>query len=911
MLAARDMQALDEALAEGAVLLVPNFPASMQLRDELAAWRREHGAAAVQPTPAVEAIDLWLRKLWQQLALQHDDERLGLSLLESDQEILLWRRIINDSAFSAGLLNPEGTAREAREAWNLALQWQLPLDFVRRMPAEVTEPEGCDFFGDWAWQFRRLCADIGALSLSQMLQHLLSFCREQGDRVRPLLPHKLLLLGFSEPPPLYEALLSAMEALGCTVAALQTSPCRPEREQRVCQQAGDELRAAARWAAAVLRDDTRAQVGIICPNLQALQPVLASVLRQEFAALPAGSWQVLRQRRLDAEPFVQTALRLLDLYAAEMDTLELCALLRSPWLVAAEQEADARSKLEFALRDRGEIVTGMLHFRELCGSERDGLAAPSLAAPLQQLASRMLRLPQKQAFSAWMEPILACWQALLDDDALCRMGQQSCRRAWQSFLERLGEVDWLQPPCSLAEAIAAVRCLAAARTVPSAAVSASVVLLSPLASAGLRFSHLWCLQTDERHWPAENKASAWLPLEAQRSRGMPGSDPALALASAARQFRQLQDSTSAQFIASWSQVEDDCQLRPSPLLASMPLQRLPAAPVPAGLHPRLAELPLAACERITDALPLPLPTPQPFHGDAALPAHQAACPFRAFALYRLRAKRLATPRLGLPPAAIGSILHRMMELFWNRLGSSHALEASDPDTLLQHIEDCAASALARTARHYPATLRPRLRAMEQRRLVDLLRQWLPQEQQRGAFTVLASEHECHWQHGQLQLRFRIDRIDRDDAGGLVVVDYKSGKLPRVHWEDERQDEPQLLLYLQALEQSGHYVEPVAALLYARIHVEEPGYSGIGAGTGICPGIDFATEHKLAATQWQELKDHWQAATRLLADEFLQGNASVQPLRRDTCNYCHLQGLCRIGERGLPTDEDDTGDTDAA
>lgn len=459
--------------------------------------------------------------------------------------------------------------------------------------------------------------------------------------------------------------------------------------------------------------------------------------------------------------------------------------------------------------------------------------------------------------------------------------------------------------------MAALRALAAARAIPASARSAPVLVLGPLASAGLRFSHLWCLQTDERHWPPEIQPSPWLPWKLQQASSMPGSDPALALASASLRFRQLQDSTSGQFVASWSQVEEDCQLRPSPLLAGMPMRFQPAASLPAALHPRLAELPQRTCERIADAVAVPLCQPGLFKGDAALPAHQAACPFRAFALYRLKARRLATPRFGLPPAAFGSILHRMMELFWDALGSSQAFETREPASLLQQIEDCAAQALARTARHYPVTLKPRFRALEQQRLVALLLQWLPQEQARGPFTVLETEYDCQWAYGNLQLNFRIDRVDRDSEGHLVVVDYKSGRLPRVRWEDERQDEPQLLLYLQALEQSGQYEEPVAALLYARIHVEEPRYQGIGVGAAACPGIDFATDHKLAASSWQELKDHWQASTSLLAEEFLQGQARVQPLRRDTCAYCHLQGLCRIGEQARPQDDDDTDESDAA
>lgn len=910
MFKAREMQALDAELAAGAVLLVPNFPASTQLTRALVEWRRTNGAPAVQPAPAIAAVDLWLRRLWAELANSLDDPRLALSLLEPDQELLLWRRVIDDSPAGATLLNPEGTAREAREAWNLVLQWRLPTDFVHPLRRDLVEPEACDCFGDWAWHFGKLCAGLGALSLSQMLGHLLDFCETRGEALRAFLPNKLLLHGFSDPPPLYQALLTAIGRLGCSVADLGFDQCQPRAEQRSCQESGEELRAAVRWAAEQLRHNPSAHIGIVAPSFASLQPALDGILRQEFADLPPGSWQVLEPRRLDADPFVHTALQLPLLLDQEMDTLELCALLRSPWLVAADAEANLRGKLERRLRDCGELLTPLTRLREFCAAQRPGEGAPALAGPLLQLHGLFLRLPRQQAFAAWLDFILACWQGLLDEDALLRSGQVATWRSWKAFLEHLQNCDWLQPPCSFHEALATVRGLAAARSLPATPGTARVLLLSPLACAGLRFSHLWCLQTDELHWPGETRLSAWLPWSLQQAHGMPGSDPALHLEQATRRFAALQASTSEHFIASWSQVEEDCRLRPSPLLASLPGAEQEPGSVCATLHPALAQLVGTACERVADAVIVPWREALPFRGDAALLMHQAACPFRAFARYRLRARPLETPRPGLSPAALGTLLHRMMELFWNALQERRALFATSAGVLQQQIERCVAEAVSYTARRYPGTLKPRFRQLEEERLASLLQSWLGAEQERGDFTVLHTEYECEWRHERLLLRIRIDRVDRDAGGDLVLVDYKSGKLPKPRWEETRQDEPQLLLYLQALEQSGRHREPVAALLYARIHVQEPGYSGISAGPGICAGTEFSSNSKLESAHWQELKDRWQSATTLLADEFLRGEARVAPLRKDSCRYCHLHGLCRIGEQQTGEDEDELEESDA-
>src|SRR5690606_13447595 len=305
-------------------------------------------------------------------------------------------------------------------------------------------------------------------------------------------------------------------------------------------------------------------------------------------------------------------------------------------------------------------------------------------------------------------------------------------------------------------------------------------------------------------------------------------------------------------------VEEDCRLRPSPLLASLPATQPPPGSACGTLHPALPQLIGTAGEYVQDAVTVAWREATPFRGDAALLSHQAACPFRAFASYRLRARPLETPCPGLSPAALGTLLHRMMELFWNALHERRALFATGGEELRQEIERCVAEAVGHTARRYPGTLKPRLRQLEEERLAMLLQSWLGAEQERGDFTVLHTEYECEWRHERLLLRIRIDRVDRDAGGELVLVDYKSGKAPKPRWEEPRQDEPQLLLYLQALEQSGRHREPVAALLYARIHVQEPGYSGISAGPGICAGTEFSSNSKLESAHWQELKDRWQS-----------------------------------------------------
>ncbi|HHX83389.1 MAG TPA: hypothetical protein GX696_10460, partial [Pseudomonadaceae bacterium] len=536
-----ELQALDAALAAGACLLVPNFPASRQMQDSLVAWRLAQGGSRVQASAQVLPVDFWLSDLWQQLAMEQDDPRLARSVLSPEQETLLWRQVISSSSGDEGLLNPGGTANEAREAWRLAQQWQFPDSFMQPLQRDAKDPDASDFFADWAWQFHALCETHEAMSFSRMLNSMLALCHTFPDWFRSRLPTRLLLWGFNDPPPLYRALLETFAKLGCDVQPLSLASHSPAAEKRPFQQASDELRAAAQWAAALAHENPKVQVGIICSNLQALRPAAQRILAQEFAALPAGTCLLAAQQPLASTPFVHTALQLLKLFDRHCDTLELCSILRSPWLTASAEEAEARAALEFKLRRFGESKTELTQFRELCSSTiiiksstNNELSSAQLGKALLHISGLRLRQPQQQSFAKWLTLINACWDLLLDEQSLIQTAQLAVLRGWQALRASLQQLDWLLADCSLAQAVSTIRAMAANQSLPLDAPFAPVMLLSPVAAAGMRFTHLWCLQMDERHWPPDTRPVSFLPLALQRQLGMPGSDPSLSLAAASK-----------------------------------------------------------------------------------------------------------------------------------------------------------------------------------------------------------------------------------------------------------------------------------------------------------------------------------------------------------------------------------------
>src|SRR5207248_9801368 len=90
---------------------------------------------------------------------------------------------------------------------------------------------------------------------------------------------------------------------------------------------------------------------------------------------------------------------------------------------------------------------------------------------------------------------------------------------------------------------------------------------------------------------------------------------------------------------------------------------------------------------------------------------------------------------------------------------------------------------------------------ERERLEELILDWLRIERNRKQpFTVETTEQERSFKIAGLDLRLRIDRVDRLKKGNLVLIDYKSGEPKIKQLEGDRPAEPQLLVYAAAMKQ---------------------------------------------------------------------------------------------------------------
>jgi probable DNA repair protein len=339
--------------------------------------------------------------------------------------------------------------------------------------------------------------------------------------------------------------------------------------------------------------------------------------------------------------------------------------------------------------------------------------------------------------------------------------------------------------------------------------------------------------------------------------------------------------------------------RSSPVLAGLGLERVSAADL-VEAAPDRAVVELEEIEDVARIQPLPDGV---IRGGASVLQVQAACGFRAFAEYRLRATELESITPGMDARESGTVVHDALKLFWDAVRTQDALKSMTTEERDGVLEWCLTESLKRTEELSATTWDAAYMQVQRDRLRRLLSWWLKLEMERELpFEVKLSEKEfTNMPVGPLLLSVRMDRVDQIE-GGDVLIDYKTGHATPNDWLTDRPDAPQLPLY--AILSEADRLKGVAfGLVRAGEGRDLKGYA---VGEGVLPK---PTKLKEAATLREQM-ERWRQVLVRLAEEFYAGDVRVRPKQYPaTCEHCGQRLLCRLDVSLLEQDEDDTGAAD--
>jgi ATP-dependent helicase/nuclease subunit B len=832
---------LAEGHAAGVTVVTPNVRLAQELVAEFDALQIAKGLAQWD-APDILFLPAFVERLWEE-ALVVSERGANLPVLLSPaQEQHLWEQILEKS----GLLAVQQAAAQCREAWNTMHAWR-----VGSGPGN----EDAAAFVSWSKEYqRRTRGEVDAARLPDVVADFIE-----------TKPKLLVAYAFDIVPPQAKDFLARFELVQCEPESRQGRAARCSFPS-----AKEEIDAAARWARARLEEGMR-RIGVVVPDLRKRRREVARIfsrVMQPGYNLPGAAkapmpFNISLGLPLESYPLVGAALDLLELAFGAIAFERASRLVRSPFLFGAEGERARRATLDAWLRKNLDATVSLA---KLVGAAE---RCPQLRACLEQAFDTVKNVnaltPSEWArhFSAVLDAAGFPGERVLDSDEFQTLAK------WHEALSELSRLERVSKGMSSRECLAVLRRLCADTLFQPESPDAPVQVLGVLESTGLRFDCLWISGLTDEAWPLPARPNPFIPVSLQKKAGIPQASAESSL-ELDRRLTAEWGQAAEEVVFSFPAKDKDRDVAPSALILGIAQGTL-AIPE----FPRYRDL-LFDARRLEsfDDPTGPAFAGREVRGGTRVLADQAACPFRAFAKWRLAAEELEEP-IDVPDARTrGVLLHAFMKHVWLSLKDSSSLK-SDVGPALVSAADAAVKEVE---------IEGRFADLERARLVRLGREWLQIEATRAPFAVKLAEEKRTIEVAGLQFSARIDRMDELAGGGHALIDYKTGQVSRNAWLGERPDEPQVPLYALSAP------PPVAAVVFAQLKTGEMRFRGYSKDKGLLPKVD-------QSENWDGLLAVWKKETDALGAGFAAGEARVDPKNGlATCRLCHLQTLCRVHDK---------------
>lgn len=855
-------------LAEGHTVLTVNRRLARVLAQDYGDYCRSRQLSVWQ-TPAIHPVESWFESALSRL----EEERV---LLTSAQCAALWEQVVEADLNLNGvdLLQVPATVRQVMRADALCCDYLIS-DYA----CDGIEQEA---FQRWQKNYLRRCHDSGWLDAARVPLVIDQAVAEGRLPVETA----QLWVGFDELPPVLQRVQRTLEDAGCAVQCVEAHQLTPQRSDAFC--AADEiseLRVAAQWARQQLEEQV-GTVAVVVPDLQRLQGDVERIFYAELSRsahpdrVPAETFNISLGHSLADQGMITAALTVLQLQEPlEFD--QLSYLLRCPWFQGGVTQWQERVLFERRLREDNVLHLSCSDLRYRLEHSRN---KPQGMVQLVEQLQLWLNFNDAVAPSVWVERINRFLQqsGWPGETTLDSRGYQVFA-AWQEkILNALARLGVVKKTFSRSQLVSWLSRLCREEVFQPKAQDQRLQIVGVLETAALTFDALWLCGANERTFPGGIAFNPFLPVALQKRCQMPHSD----LGQEARYARLLLDRlqcSAAQVVISYAQTVDDRPCHCSPYLDQLSWQPHEGASLPDTKTLLLETIDDHSGPALTSAQ-----LQEPISGGTGLLKEQVQCPFKAFIHYRMRVRSLDVSQPGLTSRRRGDLLHRVLQLVWNQIGTLDRLLAYDDSALRQLISEQIVVVMdaTRFASHERAVL-----GVEKQRLQTLIVEWLAVERQRSPFTVQSAEQRKLLQVGPLRINAIPDRIDVDGQGRMIVLDYKTGQVTASDLYGEVLLEPQLPLY------ALHGVEgDVAAVSFAQVRHGACVFKGVAVEDQMLPkvsGVEKCRAIKEGVTSWDELVDYWRYQIETAAADVAAGAAAVVPVHNKVCQFCDLKGVCRI------------------
>ncbi len=833
----------------------------------------------------VMPINTWLETLYAGL-IAKDPDRWHHRLTVHEEEVI-WHKIIEDSDIGQSLLNTSGIVRGVREAWSLFIQWLLPII------AEEKQTEDSRAFSTWALQYQKTCQENAWVDSATYVNCLI----EAVSAKQVELPETITLVGFEELSPQIKLLFETIQANGVKLAENSLLSRTGEIHCVALKSNQEELRAAACQAKQWLENKPGSSIGIVVPDLERQRHTVIRI----FAEVLQIPFNVAAPLPLARYPLIESALLALHLLSGAVNVEKVSQFLRSPFLGESITEQIARAQLDVMMRQfrQAEFSLEAL-YRKFMQDFKNTIFLNEIKwlKRLQNVIDRVStegrpfgEFAQPKSASAWCDlfvNVLEIWG--WPGERALNSEEYQIKIQWEAVLETYRGMEKILGKHSYYKALAYIEKLVKETPFSPSTPPCAIHVLGVLEATGIPFDYLWVMGMHREAWPLMAAPNPFIPFSVQRIKELPRSTAAREL-KMAKLFTERLGQGGSQVVFSFPLTVEEQPGFISPLLEHFPQTTAEALGIPRLLSPLEKRGEIKPFSAAFDERAPWVTEQEKVRGGTRILKLQAACPFRAFAESRLQAVPLPVPEHGLTSGDRGEIIHEILHRFWLEIKDQARLKALSVEQQNRMLDSAFDEIIKKWLAKRFFTLTPRYIALEKKRTIPLITQLLDLEKTRPFFEVVANEAENIIDFEGLQIKIRIDRIDKTENQAEILIDYKTGIHSISHWFGERPRDPQLPFYCIT---RGSM--PVA-ITFAVLQPEGVKFQGLAKDSMILPRVKTLSQTQSLGSEasWEEQCAEWNSILKMLAKQFKEGIATVEPLDgENTCRTCSLKALCRIG-----------------
>lgn len=912
------------------------------LKSEFIAQQVEKQTAKVAVTPQVMTWMQWWHS-WQDALLLRGEislEALPKKVISDFESQNLWLALLEDACDQEGLLllNKSQTAKQLHQAWlydHEYLYGQLGEEDVSdTLFSELYLTEEVQLYLRLKQRYLDVLWQRKLWDSALLMQHRLDWfdsIEQTGFEVKL---HGFDIDTLDDLPPYMKHWIRLVINKGGKLESVSTERAADTQQLYCALDDGNEVQQAALWAYEHYKKLSNGiktpRIAIVSPDISAVEQPLIWALDEllllqegeplklfQNQATPSKFYNVSLGHSLAEVPLVKNALQVLEFTissslktgdAAKFDYNQV-----SEWLISPYTPGDfvERQALDFRLRtwqwarlSLGELLTALQKPKTDDSSSKTTIYPPKgLLKALKAITQPGRFLNEKEGKNltaqAFYESVIAVleasgWAISSAEGALNSVEFQQ-KQAFLKALYLFADQLILSPKNEVNHLTATSwftrlrQFIAEQLHQPESVSDAPIQVMGMLEAGGQNFDALWVMGMTANAWPREAKPNPFLPIGLQREYQLPRADVARELRYAQRLTERL--ATSAQEVV-WSYAQQtDGQLNLiSPLIEthlknsagqyadyiSLPYQSLADAMF-------ATRVPI---DKVLDDKAPQVPEGQKVPGGSAILTAQQKCPLMAFFDYRLGAKyQLETVEQGMQSNHLGTLVHQVLEWFWQEVKNQSTLVKLSDEQLRQKLDDLLQQAMQSMDQHF----NEHYLSLEKKRIGHLLFEWLQLEKQRPPFEVVAFEQGVELDLAGIKLSIKIDRIDQlDDASStekpVFVLDYKTGKATINDLLKIPLEAPQLAIYLHAFDTDLDLGQTeVKGLGYGMIHSDDGvKFSVVAENDAFLPNKKATNFEKLAdktggdfeGATWNDFLTHLKESVFSLAESVQRGNAEM-------------------------------------